>query len=161
MTTRRRNATVDKSEPKSLFNWDSITKAVGAVVALFGIIFGVYQYNQNKETERKKLKNEKYIKVVEIASRFARATKKQEAEEAENQFWRMYDGELVIVEDENVKRAMMKFGGAVEYWKKNNGPSSDFSAPSQIEYEDLKGEPLTISELAYQLSLACRQSLEQ
>lgn len=41
------------------------------------------------------------------------------------------------------------------------GAKSDFSSPAMFELEDATGEAQTFDQLAYQLSLACRQSLEQ
>ncbi len=168
MKTQRKNNPNQKVEPKNPINWDLIIKAIGALVAIFGVFFGIYQYNQSRIKDKqasieskKKQQYEHYIKATNIASRFAQASTKQEADETRKQFWGIYNGELSIVEDENVKQAMMNFGGAVERWEKYNTPSSDFSPPSIFELEDSKGEPLTFSQLAYQLSQACRQSLEK
>ena len=71
------------------------------------------------------------------------------------------NGELSIVEDENVKQAMKNFGGAVRQWEKYNSGGSDFSPPSIFELEDKQGNPQTFDQLAYELSQACRQSLEK
>jgi hypothetical protein len=150
-----------KPKPEKTTNWDLIFKIVTAAVAIAGVVFGIYQYNQNRLQEQKKRQYEHYVKASNIASRFAIASSKQEAEEARKQFWEVYNGELSIVEDENVKLAMMKFGGAVKAWEKENTPTSDFSAPSIFELEDASGESLTFEQLSYQLSQACKNSLDR
>jgi hypothetical protein len=154
------------------FNWDLMLKVVGALVAIAGVVFGVYQYKQKQEETNNQLlqkeketrearKYEQYTKAAAIAAGFAQASTKQAAEEKRRQFWEIYNGELSIVEDENVKRAMMNFGGAIKEWEKYNSGDSDFSAPAIFELEEKDGKPQTFDQLAYELSQACRLSLKQ
>ena len=138
-----------------------ILKVVGSLVAIAGVAFAVYQYTQKKEETKDARKYENYTKATQVAASFAKASTKQEAVELSKQFWTIYNGELSIVEDENVKQAMQNFGGAVRQWEKYNTGDSDFSAPSIFELEDKQGNPQTFDQLAYELSQACRQSLEK
>ena len=152
--------TVEPS-PSAGFNWDLLLKGVGALVAIAGVVFGVYQYNQRKDETRDARKYQHYIKATSVAAGFAQASTKPEAEEKRKQFWEIYYGELSMVEDENVKKAMMNFGGAIKEWEKYNTGGSDFSAPTIFELDDKDGKPQTFDQLAYELSQACRQSLEK
>ena len=157
-----KNRSADPEKSASTMNLDLILKIVGALVAVVGVVFGFYQYNQRKVETQESRKYQHYIKATTVAASFAQASTKQEADEKSKQFWEIYYGELSMVEDENVKQAMQNFGGAVKQWEKyNSNPESDFSSPAMFELEDAKGEAQTFDQLAYQLSLACRQSLEQ
>ncbi|HUR98394.1 MAG TPA: hypothetical protein VMZ26_10055 [Pyrinomonadaceae bacterium] len=147
--------------PSAGFNWDLLLKVVGALVGVAGVVFGIYQYNARKDETKEARKYQQYIKATGIAAGFAQATTKQEALEKRRQFWEVYNGELSIVEDERVKKAMMNFGGAIREWDKYNSGDSDFSAPSMFELEEKDGKPQTFDQLAYELSQACRQSLEE
>lgn len=157
------------------FNWDMALKVVGSIVAVAGLLFGVYQYQAGREdkvaaekaqreqqaaAEKAQKKSQYYAKATSLAAGFAQATTKAEADEKRKQFWELYLGELSIVEDENVKLAMQDFGGAIRQWEKYNTGDSDFSAPSMFELEAKDGSPQTFDKLAYQLSQACRESLD-
>ena len=150
-----------EAPPASGFNWDMLLKVVGALVAVAGVVFGAYQYSQRKEETREARKYQHYIKATGVAAGFAQASTKQEAEEKRKQFWEIYYGELSVVEDDNVKQAMMNFGGAIKEWEKYNTGDSDFSPPSIFELDDKDGKPQTFDQLAYELSQACRESLEK
>jgi len=143
------------------FNWDLILKIVGSLVAIAGVLFGVYQYNQRKEETKNARQYEHYIKATSVAAGFAQASTKKEAEEKSKQFWEIYYGELSLVEDDNVKLAMMNLGGAIKQWDKYNTGDSDFSAPAIFELEDKDGKPQSFNQLAYELSQACKESLEK
>jgi hypothetical protein len=155
----------DPAPSGSGFSLDLVLKIVGSLVAVAGLVFGVYQYRQQKDdkvvSQKTEQKSQYYSKATSIAAGFAQASTKPEAEDKRKQFWELYYGELSIVEDENVKQAMQNFGGAVKQWEKYNTGGSDFSAPSIFELEDKNGNPQTFDQLAYELSQACRKSLEQ
>ena len=153
--------TIDAPAPAAGFNWDLMLKIIGAVCAVAGVVFGIYQYSERKDETKEARKYQHYIKATGIAAGFAQASSKEEAMEKRRQFWEIYNGELSLVEDENVKQAMMNFGGAIREWDKYNSGASDFSAPSMFELEEKNGKPQTFDQLAYELSQACRQSLEE
>lgn len=157
----RKTAKSTEDSPASNFNWDLMLKVVGALVAIAGVAFGVYQYTQKKTETNDARKYEQYTKATQVAASFAKASTKQEALDLSKQFWTIYNGDLSIVEDENVKQAMQNFGGAVRQWEKYNSGGSDFSPPSIFELEDKQGNAQTFDQLAYELSQACRQSLEK
>jgi hypothetical protein len=169
----KKPANTTPTEPAPLgsgISLDTVLKIVGSLVAVAGLVFGIYQYRQQRENaERQKHEQESaqknqqkekyYDKAALVASEFARASTKQEAEDKSKQFWTLYYGELSIYEDEIVKEAMQNFGGAIKQWEKYNSGGSDFSAPSMFELEDKEGKPQTFDQLAYELTQACRASL--
>ena len=156
----------------SAISLDSALKIVGSLVAVAGLVFGVYQYRQQRDNadrqkqeqeaaQRNQQKEKYYDRAALVASEFARASTKQEAEDKSKQFWTLYYGELSIYEDQVVKEAMQNFGGAIKQWEKYNTGGSDFSAPSMFELEDKDGKPQTFEQLAYELTQACRSSLQK
>jgi hypothetical protein len=162
----------DPALPASRISLDVVLKVVGSLVAVAGLAFGVYQYQQQKETSRKQKEEQEtaqknqqkavyYAKAASLAAGFAQASTKAEAEDKGKQFWALYYGELSMYEDENVKQAMQNFGGAIKQWEKYNTGGSDFSAPSMFELEDKDGKAQTFDQLAYELTQACRESLEK
>ena len=169
----KKSAKTTSTEPApsgSGISLDTVLKVVGSLVAVAGLAFGVYQYQQQKENsakqkeeqaaaERTQQRSQYYAKATNIAAGFAQASTKQEAEEKAKEFWALYYGELSIYEDENVKQAMQNFGGAIKQWEKYNAGGSDFSAPSMFELEDKEGKSQNFDQLAYELTQACRQSL--
>jgi hypothetical protein len=150
---------------QSGFSLDSTLKVVGALVALAGLIFGIYQYiNYERREARVELNKQRralYEKATNIASRFAVSETQQEAEDLDRQFWTMYNGELGIVEDQAVKQAMQKFGGALKRWEKANAPPSDFLKPSEFNFqENGSSARKRFADLSYDLSQACREELK-
>jgi hypothetical protein len=172
MAKKETKAASPEPASSSGISLDTVLKVVGSLVAVAGLAFGVYQYQQQKEnaqkqkldqeaSERAQQKSVYYAKATSIAAGFAQASTKIEAEEKAKQFWALYYGELSIYEDETVKQAMQNFGGAIKQWEKYNTGGSDFSAPSMFELEDKNGKPQTFDQLAYELTQACRESLEK
>ena len=87
-------------------------------------------------------------------------TPKTEAEKLARQFWSMYNGELGIVENASVKRAMQRFGGALKRWEKANSPGSDFTRPDDFVFQETPtSQREKFADLSYQLSQACREEL--
>jgi hypothetical protein len=151
-------------------NWDLIFKIIGAVVAVGGLVFGIYQFQSQKDngnSEKEKMlreqKVELYRKATEIAASFPQASDPKEAEAKKKEFWSIYYGQLSIVEDENVKNAMMKYGGALKAWENLNAPPSDFFPPSEFTYYDNGSAKagVTFEQLAYELSQACKESIDK
>jgi hypothetical protein len=167
MKPKPKNRASKDKKADSATNWDLIIKMVSALVAAAGVSFGIYQYyhhkNQERELALRNLQLQLYVKATSIASKFTQATTQQDAEETRKQFWEIYYGELSIVEDENVKQAMMNFGGALKAWERINAPPSDFFPPSEFVYfqDGTDKEGKTFEQLAYHLSQACKESLKQ
>ena len=151
-------------------NWDLVFKVIGAAVAVGGLVFGIYQFqsgkdntNSDKEKLLREQKVELYRKATEIAASFPQASDPQEADAKKKEFWSIYYGQLSIVEDENVKHAMMRYGAALKAWERFNAPPSDFNPPSKFIYHpDGSGKSgVSFEQLAYDLSQACKESIDK
>ena len=143
---------------------DLILKVVGTLLALAGLAFGMYQYvNYERREARVELNKQRrtlYEKATNVTSQFAGAETQQQAEELDRQFWSMYNGNLGIVENDGVKKAMQRFGGALRRWENANSPPSDFIKPSDFRFqENASSRPKTFADLSYELSQACRDEL--
>jgi hypothetical protein len=62
-----------------------------------------------------------YARAVEAAAELAGAARREDAARAVQDFWELYWGELVMVEDHAVERAMIRLGEALEPW--HGGPA--------------------------------------
>ena len=154
----------DKDKRPPGLNLDLSLKLIGAFVALAGLGFGVYQYinygQREAQSEVRKQRRSLYEKATSITSQFAVADTQAKAEELARQFWSMYNGELGIVENASVKRAMQRFGGALKRWEKANSPGSDFTRPDDFVFQETPtSQREKFADLSYQLSQACREEL--
>jgi serine/threonine protein kinase len=62
-----------------------------------------------------------YARAVEAADEVAAAPRREDAARASQEFWELYWGELVMVEDHAVERAMIRLGEALGQW--HDGPA--------------------------------------
>lgn len=87
-------------------------KAITALVAVCGLIFGAVEFFQIQQIEASKPYLEKKLEwceeAVEIASSIANAKGKSDAEE--KRFWELYWGVMGLVENQAVTDAMVAFG---------------------------------------------------
>jgi hypothetical protein len=146
------------------FNWDLTLKIAAAIVSVATLGFGVYQYVVKPKRDaadiQYKTKQDLYTKAMDSASAFANASTQAEADTARKQFWELYYGKLSAVENEEVKKAMQTFGGALKQWEEFNDPT-DFTTPSEFEYVP-EGETarVTFRDLSYRLTQACSRDLK-
>jgi hypothetical protein len=97
-------------------------KAVGALVALGGLILGVANYletaRKDAETRRLEVREHFLSKQLDLYTQATKAaaqlaTAPQDSEEfakAASRFWELYWGELSMVEDRGVESAMVRMG---------------------------------------------------
>jgi len=146
-------------------NWDVLIKGITALVAVGSLAFGGYQYYANAqraEIERAKqgqMELEKKqvdlcLAAIQVASEFAKESKRDKAEEKSQRLWGLF-GQLKVVESETVKKEIKKFTGALNGWEKVNAPPADFLRPDQF----IVAEGTTFEQLADELSDAMRNSL--
>jgi len=55
-----------------------------------------------------------YLQAASAAATIARSTDDAEKKKAMNDFWRLYQGPLIIVESKEVSDAMVKFGSCLD-----------------------------------------------
>jgi hypothetical protein len=122
---------------------NTVTMAVGIITAIFAII----QYGITKRSEFRKRFWEEQLEIYRrtcvaassIATSSAIAVVGKECET----FWRLYWGELSILESKAVKSAMEAFGTQLRI------------------VEAAQASPKSLEELSYRLARACRASLEK
>lgn len=122
---------------------NTVTMIVGIVTAIVAIV----QYGHTKRSEFRKRFWEEQLEIYKrtcvaaagIATASSIALVKRECEE----FWRLYWGELSILESKDVKDAMVNFGNQLHL----------------VEAE--QAHPKSLEGLSYQLARACRISLER
>jgi hypothetical protein len=145
-------------------NWDALFKATTSLVAVAGLVFGVYQYRANTDrAEKEKAKEaaqalrdkqvELYLKASAVASEFAQESEPVTAEQKKKEFWGLF-GEINVVENTPVTEAMKKFGEAIKDWDRVNNPPDYFLPPRKFD----RGGT-TFEQLAEELSQAMRASL--
>ena len=153
-----------KSAAGKLFNWDLTLKVVAAIVSAATLGFGIYQYVVKPKRDAAdilyKTKQDLYTKAMDSASALANASTQADVDTARKQFWELYYGKLSAVENEEVKKAMQTFGGALKQWEETNDPS-DFTPPAEFEYLP-EGERarVTFRDLSYRLTQACSRDLK-
>ncbi len=122
---------------------NTVTMAVGIITAIFAIV----QYGLTKRSEfRKRFWEEQleiYRRTCVAASSIATAQLITAVEKERETFWRLYWGELSILESRAVKTAMEAFGAQLRI----------------VEAE--QASPKSLEQLSYRLARACRASLEK
>lgn len=122
---------------------NTVTMVVGILTAVFAIV----QYGITKRSEfRKRFWEEQleiYKRTCVAASTIATSKEIAAVEKERETFWRLYWGELSILESKAVKTAMEAFGAQLRI----------------IEAE--QSSPKSLEQLSYRLARACRASLEK
>jgi hypothetical protein len=151
--------------------WDGIQRLsplLGSALAVAAFVFGVVQYLGQQERERATRENElarqaaardqefmkplwerelaTYFLASETVATIARSTDAIKRRDALEQFWQLYDGQLVIVESKALSGAMVSFGACLdgttqcsdhELQRRGRGVSSAIQAAIQ-EHADLR-----------------------
>lgn len=122
-------------------------RTITAIVGVLSLLFGIIQYGLTKRGEfRKRFWEEQlsvYRRVCVAAASLATAKKISEVELERVEFWRLFWGELAILEHGNVKNAMEDFGAQLTKVQEN------------------EASPDSLKQLSYRLARACRKSLEE
>lgn len=129
---------------------DFVTKTLPALGAALAFMWGVYQFtvNQREQAETRRIEATKpflekqlvlYTEATRLASTIATATDPKVKNEATASFWRLYWGELSLLEDALVESAMVNFGRAL----------------------DRQAQPDELKNLALKLAHTCRDSLSR
>jgi hypothetical protein len=122
---------------------NTATMAVGILTAMFAIV----SYGLTKRSEFRKRFWEEQLEVYKrtcvAASSIATASAITCVVKERETFWRLYWGELSILESKGVKTAMEAFGDQLRI------------------VEAAKSSPKSLEQLSYRLARACRVSLEK
>ena len=101
---------------------ESALRTIASLAAVLTIVVAVIQYGLTKRSEfRKRFWEEQlalYRRVCSVAGALASAEHIANVETERNEFWKLFWGELSIVEHGNVKQAMEKFGTQLRQLKR-------------------------------------------
>jgi hypothetical protein len=153
-----------KARPKRRINWDDLFKAITVLVAVAGLVFGVYQYRANgkraeieKANEAARIRREEQTKLclnaIKVASEFAHETQSETADAKKRELWGLF-AQINVVENTAVIEAIKKFRETMKEWERVNNPPSFFLAPSKFDRDGI-----TFDKLAEELEQAMRASL--
>jgi hypothetical protein len=124
---------------------DTLLKTIATFGGLVTITVGIIQYGVTKRSEfRRRFWEEQlgmYRRVCAAASTLATSKDLKEAEPDRLEFWKLFWGELSILEHGNVKKSMEDFGAALR------------------KVEDGNASPNSLEQPSYRLARACRKSL--
>lgn len=124
---------------------DTTIRTITAVVAVLSVVVAIIQYGLTKRSEfRKRFWEEQlglYRRACSAAASIASAQYIADVENERKEFWKLFWGELSILEHANVKHAMENFGTQLR----------------QVEAGAAK--PNTLEQRSYKLARACRTSL--
>ncbi len=127
--------------------FDGIVKTVTALIALVAIVAGFIQYRVTTENEFRKTfwqqQLEVYKRTTQAAAGIALSTESPPSPSDRATFWRLYWGELSVLEHPVVKDAMVAYGNQL------------------YEVEAGRAAPSTLRQLSFKLARACRLSLQQ
>jgi hypothetical protein len=130
---------------ESKISTESILKIITSIIALITIIVGIIQYTSSRANEFKKAfwteQLTLYKKATSLAATLAVSKNLNDVEEDREDFWKLYWGQLSIIEHPEVKDAMVEYGNQLYEVEKGNQSTS------------------TLRQLSYNLARACRKSL--
>jgi len=122
---------------------ESSAKVAATIIAISGFLFGVWKFAEESERGFRKPYWEKsislYFEATSATATIASTTDETERSAAINDFWRLYWGPLVLVEDNQVSAEMIKYGNCLK---------NDCS-------------PADLKRLSFSLAKAARQSLAE
>src|SRR5262247_4947331 len=133
--------------------WELLFKLAGLLTITFGIAWPLYQYTKTLEKEREDRKErqvledeqrekeaqaalrearkpflqrqqELYFEASTLASKLSTLDHGAEREAARKRFYQLYWGELSVVEDESVEKAMVRFKGEFENYERERANNS-------------------------------------
>jgi hypothetical protein len=127
---------------------ESSIKIIGALIALGGFLWGMFTYfdAREREAETRRIEATKsflerqlqlYTEATQIAATLATVTTDSIEDKTIQRFWQLYWGELALVENADVEKAMVKFG---------QGLQNGYNKPQ-------------LQQLSLALAHACRESL--
>ena len=127
---------------------ESIIKILGAMIAIGGFLWGMFTYfdAREREAETRRIEAMKpylerqlklYTEATQIAATLATVTADSIEDKTMQRFWELYWGELALVENADVEKAMVQFGQGLQ-----NGYNKS-----------------RLQQLSLELAHACRESL--
>lgn len=139
--------TESKKRNRQQSQLENQVKLVTAIIALGTLVWGILQYSSTSRNDFRKTFWEHqfalYQQATSAAATIATARDIHEVDAERKAFWRLYYGELSIIEHPEVKEAMIAFG-------------------KQLNEVEAHGAGLqTLRQLSYKLARECRLSLKK
>jgi hypothetical protein len=116
--------------------WIQFVPLISVLVAVSGFLWGIYvfqaQQTRNLEQQKQQSENELetaqqelmkpwldnqreiYLQALTAAARIAIANDPVKSEQVEDEFWTLYNGKMILVETESVRKAMINFGVCIK-----------------------------------------------
>jgi hypothetical protein len=113
------------SKPRSFQFPPGLVPLISAVVSVVGFRWGVFQYTNQQEKNRELTKREfmkpwlesqrdTYVEALSAAAAVANSRKPEDRITAEDKFWQLYHGRMILVETKKVSGAMIAFGDCIQ-----------------------------------------------
>ena len=126
---------------------DRVFKIFATIATLATVLVGIINYADKKENEFKKVFWEKrfefYEEATVLTATIAIAKDLDSVQSERQKFWTLYWGKLSMIEDQDVKDAMVNYGDSLEKQEKLGHIESN------------------LKNLSYSLARACRNSLKK
>ena len=114
-----------QSKPRSFQFPPGLVPLISAVVSVIGFLWGVVQYTNQQEKNRELTKREfmkpwlesqrdTYKEALSAAAAVANSQKPEDRIAAEDKFWQLYHGRMILVETKKVSDAMIAFGDCIK-----------------------------------------------
>lgn len=141
---------------------------IAAIISVAGFLWGIYQYRaqqaENLEAQRQQAKRELettqrafmqpwltsqreiYLQALTAASTIANSSDTEQLQQATEDFWKLFHGQMILVETEEVKNEMIHFGNCLnnhcsqtdlneQLHKLANTMADSMAATAQMTYE--------------------------
>lgn len=126
---------------------------ISKTLVLFAAIFAVWKYSDTRTKEYQKplweAQTRLYFEVTSIAARLTNEFDLNNWERDKKRFYELYWGQMILVEDEDVEKAMVEFGKRLY----------DFDQLTNTE--EMQKSMKNLRVYAHKLSYACRASINR
>jgi hypothetical protein len=101
-------------------------QSITLLLAVAGVVIGVWQYRETNSEQYKKeiwsAQKELFELAITAATTIANGESLEAVSGARGDFWRLYWGNLAMLESRNVESAMVKFGNKLRECEKSKDP---------------------------------------
>lgn len=137
---------IEKTKPSFFNQLETVFKIATPIGAVIAFLIGIYHYRNTQAEEFKRTYWEKrfqvYEDVCQLSAHIANAKSLWEIDSMKHDFWILYTGKSMLVEDLHVYNALKSFGRTLDH----------------IAYPD--SMPV-LQNKAHMISHACRKSLKE
>jgi hypothetical protein len=110
--------------------------SISLLLTAFGLLAGVWQYRHTNSQQYKKeiwsAQKKLYERAIAAASEIANGKSLESVAEPRKKFWKLYWGNLALLESPNVSTAMVKFGEILGDCEKSNDKACFRPVPGNL-----------------------------